>query len=139
MRKLVIAEWDKENRPTKTMVFSNQKEVTAWFDKNKNKYPKAIYGKAPEKDIDSKFILVSQDEKSFSFESKRYKEEAETQGVIRARKQQYPNTGDQLDAIWKQLNQDRLNGKNLIQEADDRLNEVLAVKARNPKPTKEEK
>ena len=46
----------------------------------------------------------------------------------------YPPIGDQLDAIWKELNQDRLGGKALIQEADDRLNEVLAVKAAHPKP-----
>ena len=46
----------------------------------------------------------------------------------------YPSIGDQLDAIWKQLNQDRLGGKELIQEVDDRLNEILAVKATHPKP-----
>ena len=50
-----------------------------------------------------------------------------------ARRIEYPNMGDQLDAIWKQINQDRLNGKNLIQEADDLLNEILAVKAKYPK------
>jgi len=52
----------------------------------------------------------------------------------RWRRGEYPNIGDQLDAIWKQLNQDRLGGKALIQEADDRLNEILAVKAKYPKP-----
>lgn len=46
----------------------------------------------------------------------------------------YPKLGDQFDAIWKQLNQDRLGGKALIQEADDLLNAVLAVKAKYPKP-----
>jgi uncharacterized protein YciI len=51
------------------------------------------------------------------------------------RKEAYAPIGDQLDALWKQLNQDRLGGKNLIQEADDQLNAVLAVKAAHPKPT----
>lgn len=55
------------------------------------------------------------------------------------RKDAYPEIGAQLDAIWKQLNYDRMQGRQLIQEADDLLNEVLAVKAKYPKPTKEEK
>ena len=50
------------------------------------------------------------------------------------RRAEYPPLGDQLDAIWKQLNQNRLSGKALIQEADDLLNAVLAVKAKYPKP-----
>lgn len=49
------------------------------------------------------------------------------------RRQEYPDIGDQLDAIWKQLNQDRMGGEALIQEADDRLNEILAVKQKHPK------
>jgi len=53
----------------------------------------------------------------------------------------YPPIGDQLDAIWKQLNQDRLNDKELIQEVDDTLGSILSVKASIPLPdiTKEEK
>ncbi len=50
------------------------------------------------------------------------------------RRAAYPTIGDQLDAIWKQLNQDRLGGKELIQEVDDQLNKVLAVKEAHPKP-----
>ena len=46
---------------------------------------------------------------------------------------EYPMIGDQLDAIWKQLNTDRLNGKDLISEADSLLGSVLAVKAKYPK------
>jgi len=52
----------------------------------------------------------------------------------RDRSSHYPSVGDQFDALWKQLNQDRLNGKELIQPADDELNRVLAVKAKYPKP-----
>ena len=49
------------------------------------------------------------------------------------RRAEYPPVGDQLDAIWKQLNQDRLDGKDLIQEAEDLLGAVLAVKDKYPK------
>ena len=42
--------------------------------------------------------------------------------------------GDQLDAIWKQLNIDRLDGKNLVQDTDDVLGKILAIKAKYPKP-----
>jgi hypothetical protein len=55
-------------------------------------------------------------------------------GYEELRRGEYPPMGDQFDAIWKQLNQDRLNGKELIQPADDELNRVLAVKAKYPKP-----
>jgi hypothetical protein len=50
------------------------------------------------------------------------------------RASEYPDIGDQLDAIWKQINQDRLNGKDLVQEADDLLGSILATKAKYPKP-----
>jgi len=50
------------------------------------------------------------------------------------RRQDYPPDGDQLDALWKQHNQDRLGGKPLIQEVDDMLGTILAVKAAHPKP-----
>jgi len=55
-------------------------------------------------------------------------------GYEELRRGEYPDMGDQFDALWKQLNQDRLNGKELIQPADDELNRVLAVKAKYPKP-----
>ena len=53
---------------------------------------------------------------------------------IEARSAEYPDIGDQLDAIWKQLNTDRLGGKALIQDVDDLLGLVLAVKTAHPKP-----
>ena len=45
----------------------------------------------------------------------------------------YSPTGDQLDIIWKQLNQLRLEGNPLIQEADDELGKILAIKKLHPK------
>lgn len=54
--------------------------------------------------------------------------------VREMRRVSYPALGDQLDALMKQLNQDRLAGKALIQEADDWLNACLAVKAAHPLP-----
>lgn len=50
------------------------------------------------------------------------------------RKEEYPPIGDQLDAIWKDLNYRRINGNPLTQEADNVLNKILAVKAKFPKP-----
>ena len=56
-------------------------------------------------------------------------------GYEAKRQNEYPPIGDQLDMLWKQLNQDRLGGKSLIQEADDMLNAILAVKAKYLKPS----
>jgi len=50
------------------------------------------------------------------------------------RENEYPKIGDQLDALWKQLLQDRQNGKDLIKEADAHLTAILAVKAKYPRP-----
>jgi hypothetical protein len=58
---------------------------------------------------------------------------ADTQ-YISDRRIAYPNIGDQLDAIWKQLIQDRLNGHAMIQEVDDLIGQINAVKAAHPKP-----
>lgn len=54
---------------------------------------------------------------------------------IEHRKADYPPDGDQLDVIWKQFNQMRLNGIPLIQEADDMLGDILNTKKKykNPK------
>jgi len=63
------------------------------------------------------------------------KTEAELASAYRdARRDAYPPIGDQLDALWKELNYRRLQGENLIQEADDMLGAVLAVKSAHPKP-----
>jgi hypothetical protein len=49
------------------------------------------------------------------------------------REQEYPYIGDQLDVLWRQFNQLRLEGQPLIQEADDMLGAILAIKAKYPK------
>jgi len=83
-------------------------------------------------------IVAAHEEKTA--ENKRLREEYENspQKVIddfnRKRILAYPDIGEQFDAIWKQLNQDRLDGKELVQEADNVLNAVLAVKKNIPKP-----
>jgi len=46
----------------------------------------------------------------------------------------YPAITDQLDAIWKEINNRRLNGDNLVSDADDMLGKILAVKKKYPKP-----
>jgi hypothetical protein len=50
------------------------------------------------------------------------------------RRTAYPDIGDQLDALMKQLNYDRTQGRELIQDMDDVLGLVLAVKAKYKKP-----
>lgn len=50
------------------------------------------------------------------------------------RSQAYPPMEAQLDAILKQFNYDRLNGKTLIQEMDDILGQWLQAKEDYPKP-----
>ena len=50
------------------------------------------------------------------------------------RQRDYPTVGDQLDALWKELNVRRMAGDDLVQDADDILDQVLAVKATHPKP-----
>ena len=63
------------------------------------------------------------------------KTEAELASAYRdARRDAYPPLGDQLDALWKELNYRRLQGEDLVQDADDMLGAVLAVKQAHPKP-----
>lgn len=53
----------------------------------------------------------------------------------RDRAEQYPVIGDQLDAILKQLNYWRMTNKEeLIQPLDDIIGDWLEVKAKHPKP-----
>lgn len=51
------------------------------------------------------------------------------------RASEYPDIGDQLDEIWKFINQMRLNGTDLPQDTDDMLGKILAVKKKHPKPS----
>lgn len=46
----------------------------------------------------------------------------------------YPALGDQLDAIWKVINQLCLEGTELPQDGNDMLGRILAVKREHPKP-----
>ena len=73
---------------------------------------------------------AEQDAKTLDFiTNHKYKED---------RKSEYEMTnltiGDQLDAIWKQLNVDRHGGKNLLPATDVVLDEILAIKVKYPKP-----
>jgi hypothetical protein len=60
--------------------------------------------------------------------------EQKLQEVHAKRAGAYPSIGDQLDAIWKQLAVLRMQKKlDLIEEADDVLGRILAVKRDVPK------
>lgn len=61
-------------------------------------------------------------------------QEKKETAYISLRREAYPDIGDQLDAIWKELNYRRMQGDELTQEADDILNKILAVKKKHPKP-----
>lgn len=50
------------------------------------------------------------------------------------RLKEYPPINDQLDAIWKELNYRRLQGDNLVSDADAMLGKVLSIKSKYPKP-----
>lgn len=63
-----------------------------------------------------------------------WQSEKEAVGYKNERQKEYPSTGDQLDAIWKELNYRRMQGEGLTQEADDMLGKILAVKQKHPKP-----
>jgi hypothetical protein len=66
-------------------------------------------------------------------EQERPTELDEPQTYYEKRRQEYPAITDQLDTIWKQLNHMRMEGVPLIQEADDMLGDILAVKKKYPK------
>lgn len=53
---------------------------------------------------------------------------------IGKRVSEYPDIRDQLDAIWKELNYRRLNGDNLVSDADEMLGKILSIKKKYPKP-----
>lgn len=59
-------------------------------------------------------------------------EAADNRDYKEKRAAEYPAIGDQLDAIWKELNYRRLNGEQLVQDADDMLGQILAVKNKYP-------
>ena len=70
-------------------------------------------------------LRVEQDGWALDYAANGYKTE---------RKAAYASTGDQLDAIWKQMAADKAAGKSLDAATDLALGEVLKVKSDNPKP-----
>ena len=67
---------------------------------------------------------------------RRLKEAPPHAGYRAKRRAAYPPAAEQLDVLWKQFDHMRLTGTNLIQDADDLLGKILAVKRkyRKPKP-----
>ena len=49
---------------------------------------------------------------------------------------EYPIVFDHLDALWKQLEIERANGRILHVEAEAMLDDITALKRRYPKPEK---
>jgi len=64
-----------------------------------------------------------------------YLVEQERTAYQEQRAAEYPDLSDQIGALMKQMEHDRMaNGKNLIQEMDDVLGDITAVKVKHPKP-----
>jgi hypothetical protein len=66
--------------------------------------------------------------------TKRLKEAPPHAGYRAKRRAAYPPVAEQLDVLWKQFDYMRLTGTDLIQDADDLLGKILAVKRKYPKP-----
>ncbi len=60
--------------------------------------------------------------------------EYDAQEYARNRKPEYPDIGDQLDALLKHLNYRRTQGDELVQDLDDIIASWLSVKSKYPKP-----
>ena len=58
-------------------------------------------------------------------------------GYEELRRGEYPDMGDQFDALWKYIAQHREDGEVLGEDVDKELDKVLAVKAKYPKEEEE--
>jgi len=56
------------------------------------------------------------------------------EGYKQNRREDYPEIGDQLDAIWKEFSKRRDGGEILPPETDVMLTDILATKTKHPKP-----
>jgi len=64
----------------------------------------------------------------------RMQSEYDAQAYARNRKPEYPDIGNQLDALLKHLNYRRTQGDELVQDLDDIIASWLSVKSKYPKP-----
>lgn len=87
--------------------------------------------------INGKLVKLT-DEQFLEYEAQKEAERIANLSYKEKREREYPKIGDQLDVIWKQFNQLRLDGTPLIQEADDILGSILSTKNKHPKPEGEE-
>lgn len=79
---------------------------------------------------DNIIVEITQDYRAWD----QLNEQASTEeGYATKRQKEYPAIGDQLDAILKQLNYDRLNGRALVQDMDNIIGQWLEIKERYPK------
>ena len=64
----------------------------------------------------------------------RLQSEYDAKEYARNRKPEYPDIGDQLDALLRHLNYRRTQGDELVQDLDDIIASWLSVKSKYPKP-----
>ena len=89
-------------------------------------------------------IIVGEDGKKHGYKVPTKKQLTDAEAAVKAafkteeykekRIAEYPDVGDQLDAIWKEINRQRLSGVNIVSDADSVLGKILAVKKKYPKP-----
>ena len=84
--------------------------------------------------FDSDGNSVAIDQTLVDTEVVRLQAEVDSTQYRRNRATEYPEIGDQLDAILKHLNYRRTQGDELIQQLDDIIGDWLSVKSRHPKP-----
>lgn len=87
----------------------------------------------------SQLVWLSEDIKKPSLKSledawENYLEEKQANEYKEKRKKEYPDIGDQIDAIWKQLEADSEKGKILEKEASEILQKIREVKNKYKKP-----
>lgn len=56
--------------------------------------------------------------------------------ILELRKAEYPDIGDQLDVIWKELKKRKDGGENLNNDTNTMIDQIFAVKSKYPKDVK---
>jgi len=96
-------------------------------------YPGAVWRMDKDGTLDWQDKSPKPDMSKITEEAKRIEADEMAISYQRDRAREYPPIGDQLDAIWKCLNQLRMHGADLPADADHVLGEILAVKRAYPK------
>ena len=81
-----------------------------------------------DRDDDGKIIKIFERQQYEGQEFVKKAKLADRRTYAEKRAEAYPEITDQLDALWKVVNQMRLDNLNIPQDSDDMLGKILAVK-----------